>query len=151
MPDLKLTRLHHSFSYYGLRVWPAPLTGFAAPCRGKFRPGVTTRTRPQPTYLQRQLVWRAPFIPQVNGSLPHTRRRSHCLLSGIIRPEVVPGDLVGGDQSIVAFFRDANLLPRDAKLKQGDQIGFDKLGGDCSAEKLRELLRAAGRPVSFAL
>lgn len=63
-----LTRLHHSFSYYGLQIWLAPLIGFAAPCRGKFRPDVATRTRPQPTYLQRQLVWRAPFIPQVNGS-----------------------------------------------------------------------------------
>jgi len=64
---LELTRLHHSFSYCGLQVWPAPLTGFAVPCRGKFRPGVATRTRPQPTYLQRQLVERAPFIPLVNG------------------------------------------------------------------------------------
>ena len=62
-----LTRLHHSFSYYGLQVWPAPLTGFAAPCRGKFHPGVAAQVRPQPTYLQRQLVWRAPFIPLVNG------------------------------------------------------------------------------------
>ena len=62
-----LTRLHHSSSYYGLQVWQTPLTGFAAPCRGKFRPDVAARTRPQPTYLQRQLVWRAPFIPLVYG------------------------------------------------------------------------------------
>jgi len=85
----QLTRLHHSFSYCGLHVWPAPLTGFSAPCsasaqelrrtqRGKlvlrslgeagFRPGVATQTRPQPTYPKRQLVWRAPFIPLANVS-----------------------------------------------------------------------------------
>ena len=46
----ELTRLHRSSSYYGLLVWPAPRTGFAVPCRGKCRPDVTTRTRPQPTY-----------------------------------------------------------------------------------------------------
>jgi len=28
----KLTRLHHSFSYYGLRVWLAPPTGYDALC-----------------------------------------------------------------------------------------------------------------------
>jgi len=46
----QLTGLHHSSLYYGLCVWPAPLTEFAVPCRGKFRPGVTTRTRPQPAH-----------------------------------------------------------------------------------------------------
>lgn len=56
LAQCELTRLHHSFSYCGLQVRPAPLTGFAAPCRGKFRPGVTTRTRPQPTYPQEHLV-----------------------------------------------------------------------------------------------
>jgi hypothetical protein len=61
------TRLHHSSSYCGLQVWLAPLIGFTAPCRGKFRPSVTTQTRPQPTYLQRQLIWRVPFIPLANG------------------------------------------------------------------------------------
>jgi len=43
---------------YGLRLWPAPLTGydphprraFSGPCRGKFDPCVTTRTRPLPTH-----------------------------------------------------------------------------------------------------
>ena len=59
----ELTRLHHSFSYYGLQVWPAPLIGFAAPCRGKFRPDVTTRTRPQPTYLQLAIGMAGSFHP----------------------------------------------------------------------------------------
>ena len=44
------TRLHPSFSYCGLQVWPAPLTGFSVPCRGKFHPVVTARVRPLPTH-----------------------------------------------------------------------------------------------------
>jgi len=49
---------------YGLRLWPAPLTGYnphlmravSVPCRGKFSPRVTTRTRPLPTYPKGQLI-----------------------------------------------------------------------------------------------
>jgi len=39
-------------------VEPARMAGqlFAVPCRGKFRPVVTSRTRPQPTYPKGQLV-----------------------------------------------------------------------------------------------
>ena len=37
-------------------VKPASLRAVSAPCRGKFSPCVTTRTRPQPTYPKGQLI-----------------------------------------------------------------------------------------------
>lgn len=75
----ELTRLHHSFSYYGLQVWPAPLIGFAVPCRGKFRPGVTTRTRPQPTYLQ--------LAPGMAGSFHPASEQFRYLIHGGVHAE----------------------------------------------------------------
>jgi len=49
---------------YGLRFWPASLAeynspyrqAFSIPCRGKFSPCVTTRTRPLPTYPKGKLI-----------------------------------------------------------------------------------------------
>jgi hypothetical protein len=48
-------------------VRPADLRAVSVPCRGKLSPRVTTRTRPQPTYLKGQLIRQPPFRLLDNG------------------------------------------------------------------------------------